>query len=120
MFLSFFRNAFKETLCGRPRLNSVYTAKTEIQIHIPNNGANIQNGLDPNGRQRLQGVPRISSVSEAKVSENVALINGQANDLDMTRNLDVLSLTSHTIANNAVAEKVEECLNGKRYTEPNL
>jgi hypothetical protein len=73
--------------------------------------------LDPNGRQRLQGVPRISSVSEAKVSENVALLNGQANDIDMTRNLDVLSLTSLTIANNAVAEKVEDCLNGKREVE---
>ena len=108
---SFFRNAFKETLCGRPRLNSVYTGRTEIQI--PNNGANIQNGLNGSGRQRLQGV--ISSASEVKASETVVLLNGQDIDMDRTKSMDVFSLTVTSLTNNAVSDQVEDCLNGKRY-----
>ena len=107
----FFRNAFKETLCGRPRLNSVYTGRTEIQI--PNNGANIQNGLNGSSRQRLQGV--ISSASEVKASETVVLLNGQDIDIDRTKSMGVLSLTVTSLTNNAVSDQVEDCLNGKRY-----
>ena len=108
MFLSFFRNAFKETLCGRPRINSVYIpSKTDIQI--PNNGANIQNGLDRNGRQRLHlQASAISTASEVKVSsETVVLLNGQDNDFDRNKTMDGLSLTVTTLTNNGVSEQVE-------------
>ena len=106
--LSFFRNAFKETLCGRPRINSVYIpSKTDIQI--PSNGANIQNGLDRNGRQRLHlQASAISTASEVKVSsETVVLLNGQDNDLDRNKTMDGLSLTVTTLANNGASEQVE-------------
>ena len=107
MFLSFFRNAFKETLCGRPRINSVYIpSKTDIQI--PNNGANIQNGLDRNGRQRLHLRASTISASEVKVSsETVVLLNGQDNDFDRNKTMDGLSLTVTTLTNNGVSDQVE-------------
>ena len=106
-FLSFFRNAFKETLCGRPRINSVYIpSKTDIQI--PNNGANIQNGLDRNGRQRLHLQASAISASEVKVSsETVVLLNGQDNDFDRNKTMDGLSLTVTTLTNNGVSDQVE-------------
>ena len=89
-----FRNAFKETLCGKERINSTNATRTEA-IKIQNNGLNGQNGLNRNSLnglnrnslknrnngQHQQGfqadIHRISSASEVKISETtVVLVNG--------------------------------------------
>ena len=84
----FFRNAFKETLCGKERINSTNATRTEA-INIQNNGLNGQNGINrnrnslknQNNGQHQQGfqadIHRISSASEVKISETtVVLVNG--------------------------------------------
>ena len=117
-FLIFsFRNAFKETLCGRERINSTYAARTEA-INIQNNGLNEQNGLNrkslnnQNG-QHQQGfqedVHRISSASEVvKVSETVVLLNGVGTTRKLSKTLSMNKATN-------LAEKFEDCFNGTKY-----